>query len=70
MQDSKRETTQKRKNERSAQNRSKATAKRLMVLPVDSNEEDLLLLAHLHVLVTDIDIFSDMLQKTHNLLET
>ena len=34
MQDSKRATTQKRKNERSAQNRSDATAKRLMVLTV------------------------------------
>ena len=37
-----------------------------MVLTVDRNEGYVLRLAHLQVPVTDIDIFSDMLQKTHS----
>ena len=41
-----------------------------MVLNVDRNEGDVLRLAHLLVSATDIDIFLDMLQKTHDLLET
>ena len=49
---------------------NKATAERVMVLTVGRNDGDVLRLTHLQVPVTDIDISSDMLQKTHNLLET
>ena len=63
MQDSKRATTQKRKDERLAQNRSDATAKRLMVLTIEVVDAVVLSDQFLQVPVTDVDIWWNKLQK-------
>ena len=56
MQESKRATTQKRKDEKSAQNRSDLTAKRLMVLTVGVVYVVVLRNQFFQVSVTDIDV--------------
>ena len=56
MQDSKRATTQKREDERLAQNKSEATAKRLMVLTVGVVHTVVLSDQFFPDPVTDIDI--------------
>ena len=63
IQDSKKATTQKRKDERSAQNRSDAMAKRLMVLTVGIVDAVVLSNQFFQVLVTDWHL-STILQRS------
>ena len=63
MQDSKRATTQKRKDQRSEQNRSNATATRLTMLTVGVVYAVVLSNQLYQVPVTDIDIWWNKLQK-------
>ena len=65
-----REQQHRKKDEMSAQERSDATAKRLMVLTVGVVDAVVLNNQLFQVPVTDIDIWQNKLWKTHDSLET